>query len=1247
MQIRSYRRWLVTLNLLVLFILPPASPDVMATMASQAHINPHLRAMAIENPNEIVSVIVQKVVADERPEQMVAQFGGKVTQSLHVINAFAAELTAGNVLKLAQTNTIRWISLNAPIYKSVNTVGDLTTSSDDFNAVTYANGITTMAWAGPWQEIGETDGPETGDVAITRFFGGAMQGLRLQRGDRGIQRHVDLGTVDQTTLTFTYRRKDFATAADAVAVQISANGGITWTELNRLAGPASDAEMQFASYDISAYTSEQTMLRLLTTPTLSDRARFYVDKLEIHYTERAVDTTQFSHNVFLPLISTEANTTIDTEPIERKVDIAHLARNGGNMTVRDEFGAISFNGNDGTQTWSNDWQEMNEYDGPSNGRIRAYSSSRCASGSCLRIGGDEVSLNNRGILREVNLSGASFATLSFSYRRYESDDEGGSIRVQVSGNGGANWITLATYYLSTSDSSHITQSFDISSYIAANAQIRFLGSGSEVEGYFYFDNIQIAYDGAGSGGNNTNGGSGGGSGTTLTMRDEFDTKSYSGNNGTANWSSDWQEQNESDGPKAGRIWVPSSSRCASGKCLRIGGDYVTLNDKAITRAANLTGATSATLNFSYRRRSYYINGSVEAQVSGNGGATWTTLATYHLTGSDSSHISQSFDISSYIAANTQIRFLAAGSAVEGYFYIDNVEIVYASGNNSSGGNNDPVSATLIETNATWKYLDNGSNQGTAWRELSFNDSSWASGNGQFGYGDGDEATVISYGSYSSYKHPTTYFRHSFQLFDASSFTQLTMKLLRDDGAVVYLNGVEVVRSNMPGGTINYTTHAVNMIQGSAEDNYLTFTLDPALLVNGENVVAVEIHQLSYSNVDISFDLELTGVTTCAECIDTSGLESTHIAAIAADQVWNGEEYLQGQDIVVAVVDSGIAPHKDLEDANGNLRIIAQVDFTGGQGSIDDTYGHGTHIAGTIAGSGKQSQGKYVGVAPKAKLVDVKVTNDYGAGNMADVVAGIQWILENKDTYNIRVANLSLNSAVPESYHTSPLNAALEILWFNGVVVVVSAGNNSSEGILYPPANDPFVITAGAVDTNGTPSIWDDILALFSDHGTTQDGFAKPDLIVPGANIIAAMASDDSNLVMDHPSHKVSNSNGGRYFRMSGTSMASAVTAGAVALLLQDEPDLTPDQVKYRLDTTAIAFLNSKYLNIYAATHGATTASANTGIQASALLWTGSEPVTWSSVSWNSVSWNSVSWNSVSWNSVSWNSVSWNSVHWDD
>jgi hypothetical protein len=155
-------------------------------------------------------------------------------------------------------------------------------------------------------------------------------------------------------------------------------------------------------------------------------------------------------------------------------------------------------------------------------------------------------------------------------------------------------------------------------------------------------------------------------------------------------------------------------------------------------------------------------------------------------------------------------------------------------------------------------LDNGSNQGTSWKEVSYSDSSWAQGNAQLGYGDGDETTVVSYGSDSSNKHITTYFRKSIQITDASLYQGLQLNLLRDDGAVVYINGQEVFRSNMPSGTVSYTTLASLATDGTSEDTYYNATVNPSVLVNGTNVVAVEVHQSYSSSSDISFDLELIG-----------------------------------------------------------------------------------------------------------------------------------------------------------------------------------------------------------------------------------------------------------------------------------------------------------------------------------------------------------------------------------------------------
>jgi serine protease AprX len=291
---------------------------------------------------------------------------------------------------------------------------------------------------------------------------------------------------------------------------------------------------------------------------------------------------------------------------------------------------------------------------------------------------------------------------------------------------------------------------------------------------------------------------------------------------------------------------------------------------------------------------------------------------------------------------------------------------------------------------------------------------------------------------------------------------------------------------------------------------------------------------------------------------------------------------------------------------------------------------------------------YIGVAPMVNIVNVKISNDNGSAMMKDVVAGLQWVLEHKDAYNIRVINLSLNSLVAESYHTNPLDAAVEILWFNGVVVVVSAGNKGT-GAIYPPANDPFVITVGAVDDKGTAAINDDAVANFSAYGKAENGSVKPDLVAPGKNIIARLVNQNMGLAALHPANKV----GSQYFRMSGTSMAAPMVSGAVALLLKDEPGLTPDQVKFRLKATAnkswsgynASKAGAGYLDVYAAVKGTTSASANTGFFPSQLLTTGSQPITWGSVGWESVGWESVGWESVGWESVGWESVGWESDYW--
>jgi serine protease AprX len=406
--------------------------------------------------------------------------------------------------------------------------------------------------------------------------------------------------------------------------------------------------------------------------------------------------------------------------------------------------------------------------------------------------------------------------------------------------------------------------------------------------------------------------------------------------------------------------------------------------------------------------------------------------------------------------------------------------------------------------------------------------------------------------------------------------------------------------------------------------------------------AVGLRVTSTSGADTTGDTG--GDTAALASVDTSQQANFYNQIIRSSDLWNTNKKLQGKGVTVAVVDSGVFRTGDL-----GKRVRVNANFNGASHYAIDRYGHGTFVASIVAGSGSHSGHKYVGVAPRADIVNVRVSDDQGMSTESDVINGLQWVLDNRVKYNIRVVNLSLNSSVAQPYHTSPLDAACEILWFNGIVVVASAGNNGT-ATLFPPANDPFVITVGATEDKGTLSTSDDIVATFSAYGTTESGFAKPDLVVPGKNIIAFLPSNRGlTISVQHPENRVDD----HYFRMSGTSVAAPMVSGAVALLLQDEPNLNPDQVKYRLMATAnqnwpsynATTAGAGYLDVYAAVNGTTTQTANTGITASQLLWTGSTPPMWDNVQWGSVQWGSVQWGSVQWGSVQWGSVQWGSDYW--
>jgi serine protease AprX len=228
------------------------------------------------------------------------------------------------------------------------------------------------------------------------------------------------------------------------------------------------------------------------------------------------------------------------------------------------------------------------------------------------------------------------------------------------------------------------------------------------------------------------------------------------------------------------------------------------------------------------------------------------------------------------------------------------------------------------------------------------------------------------------------------------------------------------------------------------------------------------------------------------------------------------------------------------------------------------------MAGIIAGNGSASGGQYVGMAPQAGIISVKVASASGASDVSTVIAAVQWVVQNKAVYNIRALNLSLGTDSTQSYHVDPFDFAVEQAWQAGIVVNVAASNRGpGNGTISDPANDPFVITVGAIDDKGTSGLGDDVLPNFTSRGpTASDGLAKPDVVASGAHIVS-LAAPGSTLSTQYPSTMTA-----PYRRGSGTSMATAVVTGTVAQMLSLNPALTPDRVKYMLMSTAHADASS-------------------------------------------------------------------------
>jgi serine protease AprX len=449
-------------------------------------------------------------------------------------------------------------------------------------------------------------------------------------------------------------------------------------------------------------------------------------------------------------------------------------------------------------------------------------------------------------------------------------------------------------------------------------------------------------------------------------------------------------------------------------------------------------------------------------------------------------------------------------------------------------------------------------------------------------------------------------------------------------------------------------------------------------------------------------LTLSDADVTNQVSQTGSLYTLANQVTGASALW--DQGYTGQGVDIALVDSGVVPVEGLSDPG---KVVYGPDLSlesNGPAKNLDTYGHGTHMAGIMVGkdsaatsySGNTSD--FVGMAPDARLVSIKIADGQGQADVSQAIAAIDWVVENqhKNGLNIRVLNMSFDTDSTQSYVLDPLAYAAEQAWHAGIVVVVAVGNQG-QNILHVnnPATDPYVIAVASDSANGTADVSDDTVSSFSNKG---DGSRNPDVIAPGDHVVS-LRDPGSYLDTQYPAARI----GDRLFRGSGTSQAAAVVSGAAALLISQRPDLTPDQVKALLTGTAqklpdvgtpaqgnglidlaaaaaaptpqnatqhwrlstgLGSLEKARGSVHVSINGRTIkgevdvrgekfnakAVANgirnhtnwNGLSWSGLSWSG---LSWSGLSWSGLSWSGLSWSGLSWSGLSWSGLSWSGLSW--